>query len=130
MKKTLKLIFLFSLLTLLVSCSNIMQNGKPNTSSNNPWIGDWYGYIGETFYKLSFDNNTLSVYYAGNTSYVLLYKTEVYEYTSKSFNVTFRKFSNGQNLDRNTEFYGSMMKNRTDGFFLWNSGEYPFFLLD
>lgn len=123
MKKLLRFLLLLSILTLFLSCSDILEK-------ETPWSGNWYGYIGDSFYKLSFDSEDATLYYASDYGYRALYNSEKYEYTSKAFNVTFKKLSTGQILDKYMEIYGTMMSERTDGFFLWNSSDMPFFKLD
>jgi len=122
-----KTIIAFSILIfLLASCSNNLNN----THSDSPWIGNWYGYVGDYFYRLTFTDDIAGLYYTSNTGYKLLYKSEKYEYTSKSFNVTFTKSSDGSLLNKDMEVYGTMISGRDDGFYLWNDTNRPFFKLD
>ena len=46
-KKSVLVIFFLLLLAMLAGCNS-------NVSSKNPWVGNWYGYIDDTFYKLTF----------------------------------------------------------------------------
>ena len=126
MKRKIKILLFTSLIILLTSCSNGLQNNYSNV-----WIGNWYGYIGDSFYKLTFDADTAGLYYESSYGgYRLLYKTEKYEATSKSFTVTFTKTNDGKALDRNMEIYGTLISGRDNGFLLWNAADRPFFRLD
>ena len=118
---------LFVLLILLfASCSNSID-----AADNSPWTGNWYGYIGESFYKLSFTGKTACLYYTSSSGgYLPLYEAAAYEYTSKSFNVEFTTSAYGERLSRNMDIYGTMIPDRNDGFYLWNSTSRPFFKLD
>ena len=123
-------ILLSLLVIILTSCSHNLNNNYSN-NYNNPWVGNWYGYVGESFYKLRLtDNYAYFSYTTDNGGYRQLYKEEIYEYTSKSFTVTFKKFNDGRLLDKNMEIYGTMISGRDDGFLLWNSTDRPFFRLD
>lgn len=117
--------------------NNKTTDNQNNNSSNeyndpnNPWIGNWYGYVGDYFYKLSFDNNYARMYYTTeNNGWGLLYKSEQYVYTKKNFTVVFKKSTDGSALKNDMEIYGTMISGRDDGFLLWNSSERPFFKLD
>ena len=129
MKRRFTIILFFLLFILFTSCSNLFLGNRSDTS-NNSWNGNWYGYIGSTFYKLSFNRNTACLYYASDYGYRPLYEAAVYEYTSMSFNVTFTRSSYGEPLSTNMNIYGTMISGRNDGFYLWNSTDRPFFKLD
>lgn len=101
------------------------------SDSNNPWIGNWYGYVGESFYKLRFDNNYAYMYFTTSTGdWGLLYKSEPYVYSKKTFSVVFKKSTDGSSLNREMEIYGTMISGREDGFYFWNATDRPFFKLD
>lgn len=138
-KKVLSLVVLCLLFT-ACSFSPDKTTGKQSNNSNtptitndpnNPWIGNWYGYVGDLFYKLRFENNYAYMYYTTeNNGWGLLYKSEQYVYSTKSFSVVFKKSTDGSALKKEMEIYGTMISGRDDGFYLWNSSERPFFKLD
>ena len=70
------LIFIF-FISLFASCSNDIQYNQ----NQDAWNGNWYGYIGDTFYKLSFNGDTACLYYSSSYGYRPLYEATIYEST-------------------------------------------------
>ena len=125
-----KIIIPLSFLIILFTSCSANANNNYNLYSDSPWNGNWYGYVGEYFYRLTFSENGAGLYYTGDTGYKLLYKTENYVYTSKSFSVIFSKSSDGKALEKDMEVYGTMIPGRDNGFYFWNDVNKPFFRLD
>jgi len=119
-------------ISFVFSCTPVVsKNGS--SSSTNPWVGNWYGKLrnSDTLYRLSFTQTRATLYYPGSTSYLPLYESANYEYTSKSFDVVFTRDSYGKVLDNEIEIYGTMIPNYDNkGFYLWNDTDMPFFDLD
>ena len=119
------LIFIF-FISLFASCSNDIQYNQ----NQDAWNGNWYGYIGDTFYKLYFNGDTACLYYSSSYEYRPLYEATIYESTLTTFSIYFTYDSYGKRLNEKMHIYGTKIHKRDDGFYLWNSTDRPFFRFD